>query len=92
MPLIIVRMGFAEPAAASVTKDGRGRIARLIHTRNTLTQRLGLRPGMFLGLLCSHGSTLVRAFYSRSGKLASLILLVSATACLTVQLLEVFAG
>lgn len=68
MPLIIVRVDFAKPALAGIAENRRGRVAGLVHAGDTLTQRFGFRAGILFGLLCSHGSTFVRAFYSCSAK------------------------
>src|SRR5713226_3836575 len=55
VPVVVLRVGVAEPALTFFAEDRRRRIARLVQTGNTFTGRLHFAGRIFPGLLCFHG-------------------------------------
>src|SRR5260370_5190770 len=64
VPVVVLRVGVAEPAPTFFAEHGCRHIARLVQTGDTFTRRFRLAGCMFPGLLCFHGDTLGWLFYS----------------------------
>src|SRR5260370_17629850 len=64
VPVVVLRVGVAEPAPTFFAEHGCRHIARLVQTGDTFTGRLRLAGCIFSALLCFHGDTLGWLFYS----------------------------
>src|SRR5713226_6633925 len=64
VPVVVLRVGVAEPAPTFFAEHGCRHIARLVQTGDTFTGRFRLAGCIFPGLLCFHGDTLGWLFYS----------------------------
>ena len=64
VPVVVLRVGVAEPALTFFAEHSGRHIARLVQTGDTCTGRFRLAGCIFPGLLCFHGDTLGPPFYS----------------------------
>src|SRR5260370_10522310 len=64
VPVVVLRVGVAEPAPTFFAEHGCRHIARLVQTGDTFTGRFRLAGCIFPGLLRFHGDALSWLFYS----------------------------